>query len=217
MNDQTLPKETYTEESILVSILLDEEQRKSSFELLNPDDFYSSANRIIFEICKRLPSNGERIEIADVYSELSDDQKKFVKADYLYSLINTVPLAVDLESYIKKLKDAARYRRAIELCNAIVKNAYKSDSEKIEKLTQQLVLETRDPKTEPLEQKDNGLSFPYQIMTGAAGYFTKIYGDVIEAPHSFLCVVSKNHAADNTRSIILGRKFTLRNFIKSLR
>jgi len=35
-------------------------------------------------------------------------------------------------------------------------------------------------------EKTTSLSFPYQVMTGAAGYFANVYGSVIEAPEHFL-------------------------------
>lgn len=186
MQGEKLPQETDTEKSVLVSIIIDPEHRQKAFELLSPEDFYSTGNQIIFQKCKELQPNGEVIEIADIYSALSDDEKKFVKADFLYSLVDTVPLAINIESYITKLKDAARNRRAIELGNAIIKNAYRSDREAIEGLAQQLAIEIKMPQKP--EQEDSGLCFPYSVMTGAAGYFANVYGEVMEAPQSFLFI-----------------------------
>jgi hypothetical protein len=36
------------------------------------------------------------------------------------------------------------------------------------------------------EEKPESLDFPYQVMRGAAGYFANVYGEVMEAPQSFL-------------------------------
>ena len=125
MDIQQLPKEIEMEQSVIVSILLEPEDRLKAFEKLSQDDFYSQSNKIIFSKCKQLQGNGNAIETAEIYSALSDNDKKFVKADYLFSLVDTVPVAINIESYIRKIKDAARHRRAIELANAIEKNAYK--------------------------------------------------------------------------------------------
>jgi putative DNA primase/helicase len=144
MSGYKSPKETDAEQSVLVSILLDREHREKAFNSLNPDDFYSTANRIVFEKCIELQNNGGNIEVADIYSALSKDERKFVKADFLYSLVDSIPMAVNIESYITKLKDAAKYRRAIDLCNAVAKSAEKSDSEAMGRLTQQLAVETKD-------------------------------------------------------------------------
>jgi replicative DNA helicase len=48
MSGYKSPKETDAEQSVLVSILLDREHREKAFNSLNPDDFYSTANRIVF-------------------------------------------------------------------------------------------------------------------------------------------------------------------------
>ncbi len=180
------PQEIDAEESILASILLDHENRDKVFEALTREDFYSTANRIVFEKCSELKNNGSAIETADIYSALSVDEKKYVKADFLYNLTDRVPVAVNIEDYIKRIKDAAKYRRAIELCNAVAKSAEKSDSEAVTKLTRQLVNETEEPKKSLSEQKDNDSLFPYQVLTGAAGYFADVHSECIEAPIQFL-------------------------------
>jgi hypothetical protein len=188
MNDHKQPQESNAEQSILASILLYQEDREKAFDLLTSEDFYSNANRIIFKKCKELQGNGGHIETADIYSALSEDEKKFVKAEFLGRLTGTVPVAVNIEDCIKRVKDAAQYRRTIELCNAIAKRAYKSDSEQIEKLTRQLILETKEPEAASPEQKDTYSSFPYQVMTGAAGYFANVYSQYLETPQSFLFI-----------------------------
>jgi replicative DNA helicase len=124
MQNGKIPQEIKAEESVLVSIILDPEHRGKAFEMLHAEDFYSTANRIVFEKCKAIQGNSSEIQTADIYAALSKDDKKYVKAEFLYNLTDTIPLAVNIESYIQKLKDAARYRRAIELANAIAKNAY---------------------------------------------------------------------------------------------
>lgn len=45
----------------------------------------------------------------------------------------------------------------------------------------------KSPITEPVTEKAD-LSFPYQVMTGAAGYFADTYVDYIEAPAQFLFI-----------------------------
>ena len=108
---EQLPQDAKTEQSVLVSIFINQEHRQIAFEQLVPDDFYSTANRIIFEKCKELQCNGNAIETADIYEALDESDKKYVKADYLYKLPDIVPLAINIEHSIGKLKDAAARRR----------------------------------------------------------------------------------------------------------
>jgi hypothetical protein len=152
VQDQTPPAEINAEKSVIVSILLDQEHREKAFELLAPDDFYSTANRIIFEGCKKLQGNGE-IQTADIYSGLSKKDKNFVKADYLYNLTSTEPLAMNIETSIGKLKDVAFRRRSIELSNSIQKRCYSQngDAAGIEQLAQKIVDESKSKNDTQIE------------------------------------------------------------------
>lgn len=138
---EKLPQDAKTEQSVLVSILINQEHRQKAFEHLSPDDFYSTANRIIFEKCKLIGVNGNEIEAAEIYSALSADDKKFVRADYLHGLLDTVPLAINIENYIGKLKDAAFRRRTIELTEAIQKKCFNptGDGSAIEDLAREII------------------------------------------------------------------------------
>jgi putative DNA primase/helicase len=141
MDDQKTPQEIHAEESILASIILIEEDREKAVELLTPEDFYLTRNRTIFEKCLELRSNGVAITTADIYSGLSDDEKKFVKAEFLGRLTGTIPVAMNIESDIEKLKVASSRRRVIELCNAIEKRCYSKngDAAGIEQLAQEII------------------------------------------------------------------------------
>jgi hypothetical protein len=186
--DEKPPQEINAEKSVLVSIFIDPEHRQKAFELLAPEDFYSTANRFIYEKIKDFSNNGELIDPTAIYQSLSEKEQQYVKASYLLRLVDNVPLSMNIENDIRKLKDAARYRRAIELCHAAAKSAERSDSEALERLTRQLIEETKEPDPDPPEQRDSGLTFPPGVMTGAAGYFANVYGEVMEAPQSFLFI-----------------------------
>jgi replicative DNA helicase len=157
MQKDKIPQELKTEESVLVSIILDPEHRQKAFEMLDSDDFYSTANRIVFEKCRELQGDSVEIQTADIFEALSDSDKKYVKATFLYGLTDTVPLAVNIDASIEKLKDAARYRRAIELARAIEKNAYRSDAKKIEDFSKQILIESRESKKPKAPQDRVGI------------------------------------------------------------
>jgi replicative DNA helicase len=141
MTDHKPPQEIDTEESVLVSILTDQEHREKALESLIPEDFYSTANRAIFLKCKDFSNNGETIYPKAIYSELSEKEKQYVKLSDLISLVDTVPLSMNIEKSIAKLKDAAYRREAIEICNAIEKRCYSKNGggAGIEQLAQEII------------------------------------------------------------------------------
>jgi len=124
---QTLPKDENSEQSVLVSILIDKEHRSKAFEQLTANDFYTKANKIIFEKCRLFGSNSGEIKTVDIYNALDASEKNYVKASYLYNLIDTVPLAVNIEDYVSRLKETASRRKTIELANAIQKKCSNPD------------------------------------------------------------------------------------------
>jgi putative DNA primase/helicase len=129
MDDHKPPHEIDTEESVLVSILTDREHREKALESLIPEDFYSTAHRTIFQKCKDFSNNGETIYPKAIHSEFSEKEKQYVKISDLISLVDTVPLSMNIDKSIAKLKDAAYRRRSIELCNAIEKRCYSKNGD----------------------------------------------------------------------------------------
>jgi hypothetical protein len=137
--ESKLPQEIEAEESILVSIFLDSTCRDKIFSSLSDDDFYASRNKIVFEKCKELRGSGGEIDLSILYEGLNEKERATVKVSWLSSLVDTVPLAVDPEFYIGKIKDAAYRRRAIELANAIQKKAFNGDIGAIERLASGII------------------------------------------------------------------------------
>jgi hypothetical protein len=124
------PAEPDIEKSIIVSCLFDNELCRQAVESLDPDHFYFSANKIIFEKIKELKSNGHLVGIAEVWSALDEKHQQIVgSASKLSALIDTHPVSVDLKFHISKLKEAAARRRILELVNSIQKKCYRKGSD----------------------------------------------------------------------------------------
>lgn len=141
MTDHKPPQETNVEQSVIVSILIDKEHRQKAFELLSPEDFYSTAHQVIFQKCKTFSNNGGPIEPTAIYQELDKKEKECVKASDLIGLVETVPLSMNIDKSIAKLKDVAYRRQSIKLCSAIEKRCYSKngDISGIEQLAQEII------------------------------------------------------------------------------
>jgi len=182
--EEPLPQNQEVEESVLSSILQHEDDRKKAFKLLTADDFYSGINRTIFQKSRELCKRGVAVGVDTVFNELDDDERETIKPHKLTHLLDNVPATVDIEHSAQILKDLHQKRRAVELANAIAKRAIDSDMGKVNDLVNQLVAETKEPATPQKEQCVS--AFPYKVMTGAAGFFTNCYQEVLEVPAAFL-------------------------------
>jgi hypothetical protein len=121
------PKEVEIEKSILATIFSRPEKANDILAKLSRSDFYDGKNSIIFQKCAELNKNGAPIEIAAVFSSLTDGEKKSISGLLLSQLLDETPVAMDSDFYINKLKEATAKRLAREGSNAIWKKAGQSD------------------------------------------------------------------------------------------
>jgi replicative DNA helicase len=126
--DTIPPQNTEAEEAVLAACLTDQESLEDFAGLLRPEDFYRTANRLIFGVCMDLLRRSTPVDIVSVASEL----KALLKLDevggnvYISSLLDFPP-ATDPSYYGGLIRDAAIRRRALEIANAITKRAYRAD------------------------------------------------------------------------------------------
>ena len=120
------------EKSVLSLILKYPDERQKAFRLLCADDFYLEAHRVVFEKCHELHRKGVPVGIDNVYAELDESQREIIQPTKLARIIDSPP-SVDIAHHSKILKDTHQRRTQIEIGNAIIKNAYKADTDKINK------------------------------------------------------------------------------------
>jgi replicative DNA helicase len=117
----TLPTNVEAERLVLGSVLLDE-AAYDACEALAVDDFSLDANRRIFTAMKTLRERGEPIDRVTLASALQDqDELEAVGGlSYLVSLDDGLPRIVNLESYVRIVRDKAVLRRTAFACQNIL-------------------------------------------------------------------------------------------------
>jgi putative DNA primase/helicase len=141
---KTPPNDIEIEYSVLCSILTDEQMRKTALESLSTDDFYNTANRIIFIKCGELSKNGNPFEAGNIWADLSEQQRQIVGGAHKFSKIWDAPPAVDIYHYCRKLKDCTARRKSIEYTNAIQKLVATKDGDlnRVREYAKQIISET---------------------------------------------------------------------------
>lgn len=79
--------------------------------ILNADDFYQSANRIIWQEIKRLASSGQDVNFNTVYSALSDIGQDFTS--YVMRLANETFSQTNIVNSAKRVKQLSGLRKAL--------------------------------------------------------------------------------------------------------
>ena len=130
------PQNVEVERTLLGTIMLQDKALLMVVELLQPEDFYSNAHRVIFDA---LVSLFERQEPHDLLSvtNLLHDQNRLEKAggkDYITQLTDVIPFTGMLEHHAKIIRQKAVLRRLIQSSNEVAARCYDAEGDDIDKL-----------------------------------------------------------------------------------
>lgn len=135
MNLDTLgkipPQHIEAEQSLLGSILLDNDILSDILQILNKDDFYREDHKAIFQSIYELFNNNRPIDLITVSEDLSvkghlDDIEIF---NYLANIISIVPTTANAKYYAQIIKEKSVRRQAIKISNEIINKAYEREYE----------------------------------------------------------------------------------------
>jgi replicative DNA helicase len=114
------------EESVLGSILIDDEAIFKVAPTLRPEDFYREKNGWIYAACLSLQDRNEAINQVTVAYELThQDRLESVGGPaYLSTLVANVPTSIHVEHYAGIVQSTAQLRRLISAAGRIAQIAY---------------------------------------------------------------------------------------------
>lgn len=120
------PQAVEVEESVLGSMLIENDAAIIALERLFADDFYSPKTRMIFEAISNLYEGDNPIDILTVESELRDKNQLDTVGgpSYLSHLTRSVSSAANIEYYIQIIKEKSVKRKLINSCTEIITKSY---------------------------------------------------------------------------------------------
>lgn len=133
---RTLPQSLEAERCVLGSILLSPDTVIQAMEVLLPADFSRDAHTRIFEAMVRLASVGSAIDAVTLPEEIERTVgvEKVGGLGYLMSLTEGVPRALNVEHYVKIVKEKSLLRRLIFASDTIQRAAFSGESELADQL-----------------------------------------------------------------------------------
>jgi replicative DNA helicase len=133
--DKVPPYNGEAEVAAIACLLLDKRALDHVIELLNPDDFYKEAHKHIVSAVIKLYSNGEPVSLISVSEQLKLESKLEAVGGYTYLALvvkeETYSSTLNVEYYVRIVKNKARLRNLIGAANEILSMAY-SDTEDAE-------------------------------------------------------------------------------------
>jgi replicative DNA helicase len=123
---RTPPHNLEAEQSVLGSILLDNEAYGNLEGTLQAEQFYKEAHRKVFLALERLHRRGEPMDLVTLTEELrqSGDLEGVGSVAYVVGLADSVPTAAYAESYARIVKEKATLRDLISAGGRIMQAAY---------------------------------------------------------------------------------------------
>lgn len=135
---KTIPHDLIAEQSVLGAMFLSKYAIEKATETLTKKSFYDEKNGIIFQTIVDLYDKKTPIDLTTVTAELNQTKhlQEVGNVEYLTEIINIVPTAVNVESYIKIVEDNAMLRSVIDTSTEIATLAYENEGEVTDVLDQ---------------------------------------------------------------------------------
>lgn len=118
------PYNEAAEQAVLSACMMDETALARAERLLEPDSFYREAHRRIFAAMIALQDKGRRADILTIADQLGHDLASVGGKDYLATLIDAVPTAVNVAYHAAIVLEDKRRRVIIERATEAVSLAF---------------------------------------------------------------------------------------------
>ena len=159
---KTLPNDIEAEQSVLGSMCLSKYALQQACETLTPDSFYLASNAKIFSCIQSLAEKDVPIDLTTVTAALKNSNllSEVGGVEYLSEILNIVPTAANIDSYIKIVEDDAIRRKLIETAPNICSMGYESDrsvSETLDQAEQKILTVVKNRRTSEFKSIQNVL------------------------------------------------------------
>ena len=129
---KTMPHSIEAEQSVLGSMLINNEAPLTILSALCADDFYSNANKLIFSKMQELYRANTPIDFVTLTDILDKcgELENVGGIDYITSLTNILPSATNFQYYVDIVKRDSLFRKLIQSGQKIIENAYEATDDK---------------------------------------------------------------------------------------
>ena len=123
---RTPPQNLEAEQSVLGSVLLDNEAYGIVEGTIRANHFYKEGHRKIFRAMEKLAQRDEPIDLVTLTEELrqTGELENVGSVPYLIGLADSVPTAAYAENYARIVREKATLRDLISASGQIMQNAY---------------------------------------------------------------------------------------------
>lgn len=178
-----LPSSIEAEQALLGCILLDSEAQNEIVDVIKVEDFYSESHQKIYSAMIKIHVKSIPIDFVILTNELENEKllDKVGGIDYITSLTNAVPSAVNYEHYMAIVKNLSIRRMLIKSGQNIIETSFKEENkdtalEYAEKIIYDLSTKEETSNLEHIGRPDGALSMVLKKFDEIARYQGQIRG-----------------------------------------
>lgn len=121
-----LPHSPEAEQSVIGSMLMDQDAIAAASELLVPEDFYQKQNGIIFETIVEMTNTGKMVDLVTLQEQLKEKNfpPEMMSVEYFKALLDGVPVSAHVRQYANIVRQKAILRRLIKVTEGIANECY---------------------------------------------------------------------------------------------
>lgn len=131
LKDRIPPHNDEAEQATLGALLLDDDAITVAIRYLRPDDFYSNANRRVYQAILNLFNKGRKADIITVIEELRQEGELDSSGGpaYVASLTNVVPTSANIDYYAHIVQDCSVRRSLLRISSEITARSFDESNE----------------------------------------------------------------------------------------
>lgn len=145
MINKTPPQNIEAEQAVLGAMLISKDAIYETLQILNAEDFYRDAHRIVFENIHQLVSHNQAVDNLTLIEQLNKNNQleKVGGIAFVTSLANAVPTAANVNYYSQIVKEKSLLRRLINTATNIATMGYEAteDTDDIIDKAEKMVLD----------------------------------------------------------------------------
>ena len=125
------PQNIEAEQAVLGAMLISKEAIAEAAQILNSEDFYREAHRIVFEAMMELSNKNQAVDNLTVVEQLNKENnlEKVGGIAFVTALANTVPTAANVAFYAKIVREKALMRKLINTATEIAAMGYEDNKD----------------------------------------------------------------------------------------
>ncbi|MBR1758935.1 MAG: replicative DNA helicase [Lachnospiraceae bacterium] len=139
MDDATirrnLPYSSEAEQSVLGSMILDQDATAAAMELITGDDFYSKQYGTLFDVLVEIYNENAPIDLVVIQNKIREKglPSEVYTSEFIAGLVSAVPSSLNIKAYAQIVRDKSVRRRLIHAAEEIANDGY-SDRDTLDHL-----------------------------------------------------------------------------------